>query len=102
MVNKILNISLVKKVLKKNRPVCIFCSQMIIYKRNFDEDRHFFNKKKKENVFIKYMKILENVRNIIKKIFNSELTYSKRYLQAENKRQKEGFQCFHAPLIFFE
>ena len=58
--------------------------------------------KEKENVFIKYMKTLENVRNIIKKIFNSELTYSKRYLQAENKRQKEGFQCFHAPLIFFE
>ena len=48
------------------------------------------------------MKILENVRNIIKKIFNSELTYSKRYLQAESKRQKEGFQCFYAPLILFE
>ena len=48
------------------------------------------------------MKILENVRNIVKKIFNSELTYSKRYLQAENKRQKEGFQYFYAPLILFE
>ena len=58
--------------------------------------------KKKENVFIKYMKTLENVRNIIKKIFNSELTYSKRYLQAESKRQKEGFRCFYAPLILFE
>ena len=87
--------------MKKNRPVWIFCSQIIIYKRNFDEDRHIFNKKK-ENVFIKYMKILENVTNIIKKIFNSELTYSKRYLQAENKGQKEGFQCFYAPLILFE
>ena len=87
--------------MKKNRPVSIFCSQIIIYKRNFDEDRHIFNKKK-ENVFIKYMKILKNVTNIIKKIFNSELTYSKRYLQAENKRQKEGFQCFYAPLILFE
>ena len=50
--------------------------------------------KKKENVFIKYMKTLENVRNIIKKIFNSELTYSKRYLQAENKRQKKAFNVF--------
>ena len=30
---------------------------------------------KKEKVFIKYMEILENVRNIIKNKFNSELIY---------------------------
>ena len=40
---------------------------MIIYKRNFDENKciHFFLKKK-EKVSTKYMEILENVRNIIK------------------------------------
>ena len=39
---------------------------MIIYKRNFDENKriHFFFKN--EKVSTKYMEILENVRNIIK------------------------------------
>ena len=39
--------------------------------------RHLlFNKK--ENAFIKYMEILEKVRNIIKNKFKSELIYSKK------------------------
>ena len=33
------NISLVTKILKKIRPLCIFWLQVIIYKRNFDENR---------------------------------------------------------------
>ena len=43
---------------------------MIIYIKNFDENRriYFLTKEKiKEKVFIKYMKILDKVSNIIKK-----------------------------------
>ena len=51
----------------KARPLCIFRPQMIIYKKIFGWKYAslFFNQRKK--MFIKYKKILENVRNIIKK-----------------------------------
>ena len=49
---------------------------MITYKRNFDESRRIYFLIKKEIVFIKYMDILEKLRNIIK--FNSGLKYSKK------------------------
>ena len=42
---------------------------MIIYKRNFEENRLFFKKK----FFIKNMEILEKVEGIIKKKINSEV-----------------------------
>ena len=45
---------------------------MIIYKRNFDENRRVYFLIKIEKVFNKYMEILEKVRNIIKRKFNSE------------------------------
>ena len=41
---------------------------MIIYKRNFDENRYIYFFLKQENVFINYMEIFEKVRKIIKKI----------------------------------
>ena len=58
---------------------------MIIYKRNFDENGRIYFLIKEQKVFNKYMEILEKVRNIIKKKFNSALTYSKKYLKAEKK-----------------
>ena len=67
---------------------------MIIYKRNFDENRHIYLLIKEENVFIKYIEILEKVSNIIKTKFNSELIYSKKYLKAEKKIQKEAFNVY--------
>ena len=98
MVNQILNISLVTNILKKIRHLCIFHPQIIIYKRNFDERR---------NAFIKYMKILEKVRNIIENKFNSKLMYmfySKTYLKAVKKKKntKGGFQCLYAPVILID
>ena len=51
---------------------------MIKYKLNFDENRHIYFLLKEEKLFIKYMEILETVRNIIKHKFNSELIYSKK------------------------
>ena len=49
---------------------------------------------KEEKVFIKYMEILEKVSNIIKKKFNSDIIYSKKYLKAEKKTQKEAFNVY--------
>ena len=40
---------------EKIRPLCIFPPQMIIYKRNFDENRGIYFLIKKEKVFIIYM-----------------------------------------------
>ena len=40
---------------------------MIIYKRNFDENRHIYFFIKQEKVFIKYVEIFEKIRKIIKK-----------------------------------
>ena len=40
------------------------------------------------------MEILKNVRNITKNKFNSELIYSKKYLKAEKKTQKEPFNVY--------
>ena len=46
---------------------------------------------KDETLFDKYKKIWEKVSNIIKKEFNSELVYNKRYLKAKTTRQKKDF-----------
>ena len=69
---------------KKVRSLCIFRPQMIIYKRNFDENRHIFcqEKKRKFQIYGNFRK----VGNIIKKKFNNEFIYSKNHLKAERKR----------------
>ena len=52
--------------------------------------------------FYKYIKILEKVGNLIKRI-NSELIYDKKYLKAEKKfTTKESFQCFYIPVILID
>ena len=51
--------------------------KMIIYKRNFDENRHIYFLIKEGKTFIKYMEILEKVSNIIKNKFNMELIRGK-------------------------
>ena len=61
---------------EKNRPFPP--TNYYIYKRNFDENRRIYFLIEKEKVFIKYMKILQKVKNIIKNKFNSELTYSRK------------------------
>ena len=70
---------------------CIYCAQVIMYKRSFDENRHIYFLIKQEKVFIKYMKILEKISNIINQKFNSELIYSKKYPKAE--RVLSSFIC---------
>ena len=59
---------------------------MIIYIKKFYKIRHIYCLIKEEKVFIKYIEILEKVSNKIKKNFNTELIYSKKYLKVEKKR----------------
>ena len=71
LVTKILNINEVLNIGYKDseniRRLCIFHAQMIIYKRNFDKYRRIYVLIKKEKSFIKYIEILEKVRNVTKK-----------------------------------
>ena len=77
---------------EKVRLLTIFRPQMIIYKRNFNENRRIYFSIKDENVCVKYVEILEEVSNIIKSEFNSGLIYSKKYLKAEKRyTNKEVF-----------
>ena len=46
---------------EKSGSLCIFCSQMIICKRYFNENRHIYFLVKEEKAFIKYMENLEKV-----------------------------------------
>ena len=81
---------------EKIRYICVFRWQMIIYKRNFDENlnRLIYILIKKEKVFVKYMDILEKVRNIIKFMYN--LYIIKKNLKAEEKKIniKEAFNVY--------
>ena len=87
MLNKVLYISLLTKILKKLKLLYIFHEEVIIYKRNFDENRRISFLIKKYNVFTKHMEILAKVRNIIKNKTNSEFIYSKKYLKTEKKKK---------------
>ena len=58
---------------------------------------------KRIKVFDKYNEIWEKVSNIIKRKFNSELVYKKKYIKTESKtRTKECFQCFYTPVIVID
>ena len=61
-------------------------------------DVFIFNKK--ESVFIKYIEILENIRNINNNKFNRELIYSKKYLKAKEKLS--NFQCLYEPVMLID
>ena len=55
-----------------------------------------------ENLFDKYMAILEKGSTIIKKI-NSEDIYNKKYLKAEKRFNTiESFQLFYTPAILLD
>ena len=79
----------------KNRPLYIFFPKVSANKIDFDGTECIYFMIKEENVFDKYMEILEKVSNIIKKS-NSELIYSKKYLITKKTfNAKESFQCFY-------
>ena len=82
MINKILNISWVTNMLKV-RPLCTFSPKISIYKRNFDKTRCIYFSIKDRRFCDKNNEIQGNVKIIVKKEFNSELVYDKKYLKAK-------------------
>ena len=100
MVNKILNISLATKIIKK----------LDHYTYSFQKWVHIEVLIKKivciswqKKVFDKYNEIWEKVSNIVTTKFNSELVYNKKYIKAGNKiNTKESFQCIYERVILIE
>ena len=80
---------------------------MSAYRRDFDETEYMCFLIKVDELSDKYNEIWENVRNKIKKEFDSELLYNEKYLRTKiksykrkintnfcnNKISKEGSQC---------
>ena len=56
---------------------------MSAYRRGFDETKHM------SFLIAEYNKILYEVRNNIKKVFDSEPVYNEKYLRTKTKFQKE-------------
>ena len=74
------------KVNKKIKPLCIFCSRMSMYKRDF-----FIKMKIYLDI---YNEIWENVSNIIKKKIIGELMYDEKFLKAEKKKLTQKKKAF--------
>ena len=71
--NKVLNFICYKDN-KKVRQLCILFPEMSKYKRYFDKIKCMYFVIKDENFLDKYMKIWENVSNMIKKILIMKLS----------------------------
>ena len=82
------------KGFEKTRTLSIFRLQTIIYKRNFDENKSICVLIKEEKKFIRDMGILENVSNMIRNKFNSEVIYSKKHLKAETIKHRMKLSMF--------
>ena len=67
--------------------ICIFFPKMSIYEIYFDETKCMFFTIKEEKSFDKYMKSWKKRSNIIRKKFNYELIYIKKYVKVEKKRK---------------
>ena len=77
---------------------CIFFPKVTAYKKDFDKDKCM-------SFSEEYLKIWEKVSNNIKKQFNSEPVYSKKYLNTGKKideekvNTKKGFQSICISII---
>ena len=77
MAKKHLNILLTTKMLKKNRPLCIFLQKMSTYRKDFDETKYMsLLIKDDDELFEKYIEIREKVKHSITKEFDSEPVYN--------------------------
>ena len=98
MVKKILHVSLVTKMLKI-RHLHILLPKVSASRRDFDKTKCMSFLTKEEKCLENYNEIWENVNNSIKKEFNNELVYNKKYLKTEIKsyeqkiNTKKGCQC---------
>ena len=64
------------KHVKKIRPSCLFLPKMSAYRRGFDENKYIYFLIKDDELLEKYNKILEKVKHMIKKEFDSETVYN--------------------------
>ena len=102
---------------KKNRLLYILLPKMSAYRKDFDETKYMSFLIKDDELLEKYNEILEKAKNIVKKEFDSEPVYNKKYLKSKvksynrkinrnfhnNKIPKEGseFTCLSVILIDF-
>ena len=89
---------------------------MRAYRKDFDETKYVSFLIKDDELLEKYNELWENVKNIIKKEFDSEPVYNEKYLKAKikfyngkintnfhnNKIPKEGSQFICLPLILID
>ena len=68
---------------EKNRPLCIFSPKMSAYRRDFDETKYIPFLIKDDKLLEKHSEIWEKVKSSIKKEFDSEPVYNKKYLKAK-------------------
>ena len=76
---------------------------MSVYKRYSNKSKCMYFMIKNDNVFDKCLTIWENVSNVIKRNFNSELIYNRFYLIAEKRfNTKESLQSLYAPVTLVD
>ena len=101
---------------KKIRPLCIFLPKMSACRTDFDETKYISFFIRDDELLEKYNDIWEQVKNSIRKEFESETVYNEKYLKAKiksynakintnfrnNKIPKEGSQCIFLSVIFID
>ena len=64
-------------------PLCIFLLKMSAYRRDFDETKYLSSLIKDDELLENYNEIWEEVKNSIKKEFDSKPVYNEKYLKAK-------------------
>ena len=77
MIKKDLSISLVMKMLKKIRPLCIFLPKMSAHRKDYNETKYVSFLIKDNEIFKKWNKIFDKVSYSITKEFDSNQVYNK-------------------------
>ena len=94
----------------------MYISPMSVYRRHFDETKYMSFLINDDELLEKYNNIWEKVKNDIKKEFDSEPVYNKKYLKAKiksyngkdntsfnnNKISKEGSQFISSSVILID
>ena len=73
----------------KSRPLCIFLPKMHAYRRDFDQTKYICFLTKDYELLEKHNEIQQNFKTSIKKEFDSEPVYNKKYLKAKIKSYNE-------------
>ena len=80
-----LYISLVTKILKKFRPLCIFLPNMSACRRDLHETKAMSSLTKDDDLLERYNEIWEKVKNSIKKEIDNEPLRHEKYLKTKTR-----------------